>query len=250
LDITEYRNSETEKARIGDLMRLLPAGIETGLDIGARDGFIAKLLADRISSVTALDLDTPVIDHARIQCVKGDVTALHFSDSSFNFVFCAEVLEHIPSKLLRKACSELSRVSNRYILIGVPFKQDIRVDRTTCRKCGGKNPPWGHVNSFDERRLRSLFPTYEIVKKSFVGTGGAKTNFLSCILMDMAGNPYGTYDQEEPCIHCGATLSSPSVRNLIEKVLTRTAFFIKKLQAPFIKPQPNWIHVLFEKRVV
>jgi SAM-dependent methyltransferase len=248
MDLSEYRNSEREKERIADLMALLPSNIKTALDIGARDGFISKLLAERFPRVTALDLEQPSIDHERIHCVKGDVTALNFPDASFDLIFCAEVLEHIPTKILSKACSELSRVSNRYVIIGVPYKQDIRVGRTTCRACGKKNPPWGHVNSFDESRIRRLFAACEVVKTSFVGIADTGTNFLSCFLMDMAGNPYGTYSQDEPCVHCGAVLKSPPERNLLEKVLTRAAFYARNAQTPFLKQHPNWVHILLEKR--
>ena len=68
------RNSAVEKQRIADLMRLLPSSIDTVVDIGARDGFISKLLAERFLKVTALDLEKPSIDHRRIHCVQGDVT--------------------------------------------------------------------------------------------------------------------------------------------------------------------------------
>lgn len=246
MDLSEYRNNERE--RVADLMGLLPSNIETALDVGARDGFISKLLAERFSSVTSLDLEKPSVDHERIHCVRGDVTALDFHDASFDLILCTEVLEHIPTKMLGKACNELSRVSNRYVLIGVPYKQDIRVGRTTCRACGKKNPPWGHVNSFDESRLRRLFPAYEVANKSFAGTADTGTNFLSCLLMDMAGNPYGTYSQHEPCVYCGAALKSPPERNLLGKVLTRAAFYARYAQTPLLKRHPNWIHVLLEKR--
>ena len=249
MDLSEYRNSDIEKERVGDLMELLPSNIETVLDIGARDGFISKLLAERLYRVTALDLEQPSIDHDRIYCVKGDVTTLGFPDGSFDLVFCAEVLEHIPTKLLGKACNELSRVSNRYVLIGVPYKQDIRVGRTTCQVCGKENPPWNHMNSFDGSQLRKLFPAFEVVKMSFVGLADAGTNFISCLLMDMAGNPYGTYSQDEPCVHCGATLKSPPRRSLLKKVLTRAAFYARGMQTSFLKQHPNWVHVLFEKQM-
>jgi SAM-dependent methyltransferase len=246
--LTAYRESEIERERVGDLLDLLPHDLGSALDIGARDGFISRLLADRVAAVTALDLECPEIDDPRIRCVKGDATALDFADGSFELVLCSEVLEHIPSQLLGKACDELSRVSNQYLLIGVPFQQDLRTDRTRCAHCGKTNPPWGHVNSFDEERLSNLFPAYEVAKASFVGRTREGTNFLSALLMDMAGNPYGTYIQQEPCIHCGSTLSPPAERNLIGKGLTKAAVYARKVQLPFVKPRPKWIHVLFKKR--
>ena len=250
MDLSEYRNSTSEKARISDLMRLLPEQGDSVLDVGARDGFISRLLADHFSTVTALDLEQPVIEHERIQCVKGDITAMPFADRSFSLVFCAEVLEHIPTHLLTTACAELSRVSSEYVLVGVPYRQDIRVGRTTCGSCGKVNPPYGHVNTFDEDRLAELFPGFTIAGKSFVGQTDARTNRLSSALMDMAGNPYGTYSQEEPCIHCGASLMAPRERNLWQKVLTKAAFISMNIQKLFLVAHPNWIHLLLRRRSV
>lgn len=243
-----WRETEIEQTRVADLMAMLPADAGTAVDIGARDGFISARLADRGVSVTALDLDQPQIDDPRITCVKGDATALTFGDGHFDLVFCAEVLEHIPTPLLTKACSELARVSRRHLLIGVPYKQDLRLDRSTCSSCGKTNPPWGHVNSFDEARLGALFPRCRVAKKSFVGQTREATNFISSSLMALAGNPYGTYIQDEPCIHCDAALTAPATRTLASRVLAKGAVLARKAQAPFVAERPKWIHVLLEKQ--
>lgn len=247
MDLSEYRNSLREQERVSDLLALLPDRLESALDIGARDGFISRLLADRSSRVTALDLTLPAIPDSRIECVQGNLMNLQFPDGAFELVFCAEVLEHIPPTSLRQACLELARVSERYIMVGVPYKQDIRLGRTICRSCGQTNPPWGHVNSFDEKRLASLFPTCRIAKRSFVGVAEMGTNWLAALLMDAAGNPYGTYSQEEPCVHCNAPLHRPPQRTLLQKIFTRLGLYAREAQKPFFKPHPNWIHLLFEK---
>ena len=243
-----WRETDIEQARVADLMAMLPVEDGTALDIGARDGFISTRLANRGMAVTALDLEKPDIADPRIACVKGDASALEFIDNCFDLVFCAEVLEHIPSAVLETACLELARVSRRYVLIGVPYEQDLRLDRSTCLGCGKTNPPWGHVNRFDEARLRRLFPGYRMLKSSFVGASSAATNFLSWRLMEAAGNPYGTYLQDEPCIHCGAALSAPDGRTLVSRCLAKVAVLACKAQAPFVAARPKWMHVLFEKR--
>jgi hypothetical protein len=242
-----WRETEIEKTRIADLLNMLPRNVGTAVDIGARDGFISTLLADRGVAVTALDLERPAIDDARIDCVKGDATALEFGDRSFDLVFCAEVLEHIPGALLERACAELVRVSSRYLLIGVPYKQDLRLDRSTCSGCGGTNPPWGHVNRFDEARLNRLFSGCKVAQSGYVGVTSEATNFLSSRLMEAAGNPYGTYIQDEPCIHCGGALAAPAARTLASRCLAKAAVLVRKAQAPFVTPRAKWIHVLFEK---
>lgn len=247
MDLSEYRSSDRERARSASLMALVPPGIGPALDVGARDGFLSVLLAERGAQVTALDLQMPLIEHPRIHCVRGDVTALDFPDDYFDLVLCAEVLEHIPPALLERACAELSRVARRFVLIGVPYKQDLRAARSTCATCGGKNPPWGHVNRFDEERLRALFSHCRPRSIDFVGTAEPGTNALSALLMDLAGNPYGTYVQHEPCIHCGAKLRPPGPRAFWQKVCTRLAVYGTRLQRRLQHPHPNWIHVLLEK---
>lgn len=251
MDQTDYRNKEIEIARTSDLIALIPDDCRGAvLDIGARDGWFSVILAERFNKVIALDLEKPSIEHPGVQCVKGDAADLNFADKEFDLVFCAEVLEHIPSQRLMKACSELERVTRKYILIGVPFKQDLRIGRSKCSSCGKRNPPWGHVNNFDEDKLKQLFPLYEAEKISFVGENKEYTNALSALLMDYAGNPYGTYHKGVFCIHCGAELKEPPQRNILQKVSTRLAFYMKKMQRSFHSPHPNWIHILFEKRKV
>ena len=247
MSLTEYRTSSSEQLRTADLLRMMPASGQTALDVGARDGHFSLLLAERFEKVFALDLTKPAVAHPRVQCVQGNAADLEFPDSSFDFVFCAEVLEHIPPSILATVCREIERVTKGQILIGVPYKQEIRVGRTTCYSCMGKNPPWGHVNTFDERRVGDLFPASKVASISFVGTSSEQTNALSVKLMDLAGNPYGTYSQDEPCIHCGRALTPPPERNLIKKVLTKLAFWSQSATAIFAKPRGNWMHVLLSK---
>lgn len=247
MELTEYRNSQAEKARTSDLLRLIPASAWHGLDVGARDGFFSLLLADRMSNVTALDLTLPRIAHPRVKCLQGNAALLPFADRSFDFLFCAEVLEHIPEPYLTQACSELQRVASKEILIGVPNEQDIRVSRTTCGKCGIPNPPWGHVNVFDLARLKRLFQDCDVKEVSLVGERTEATNAVSTALMDFAGNPYGTYDQDELCIYCDKEIGPPQHRNIVQLGATKLSFWLRQVTEMRVRKRGNWIHVLFKK---
>src|SRR5947208_8764132 len=147
-DLEKYRASESERARTDDLLRLIPKNRRSRLDIGARDGQFSRLFTQYFDEVTALDLERPTFEIPGVVTVAGNATRLDYPDDAFDCVFCAEVLEHIPA--IDQACRELARVARYEIVIGVPYRQDIRLGRTTCRSCGKSNPPWGHVNSFDE----------------------------------------------------------------------------------------------------
>jgi hypothetical protein len=234
-----------EQERIRDLFRLMPMRGKTALDIGARDGYLSLRLAQRFENVTALDLEMPSIAHPAVTCVRGNAAQLEFADRSFDLVLCAEVLEHIPPAMLRKVCAELARVTRGHLLIGVPYDQDTRLGRTTCRSCGGKNPPYAHVNIFNELNMEMLFPTLKPVKTVLVGKTQKRTNRLSALLNDWAGNPYGTYGQEEGCVHCGRKLEAPGRRSFFERACGAAAHHLNAAQAWVQPRQANWIHVLY-----
>lgn len=248
MDLSKYRASELEQLRTAELMELVPQKGHHALDIGARDGHFSLLLANRYDSVTALDLSLPMVRHARVRCVQGNAASLPFDSNSFDLVFCAEVLEHIPSQILTTVCQELSRVARDKILIGVPYRQDLRVGRTTCRQCGFVNPPWAHVNSFDEVRINRLFPDCRMDALKMVGINKASTNNWSSRLMDYAGNPYGTYGQEEPCMQCGQTLDRAPERTFAQKIATKMAFWSRSCTSAWTRPHANWMHALLIKQ--
>lgn len=248
MNLSESRERPVEQERIRNIIGLAPPGKKI-LDVGARDGYLSRLLTDKYDEVTALDLVKPQFTGDRIITIAGNAASLEFPDNYFDSVICAEVLEHIPSPHLEKACSEICRVAQRNVVIGVPYKQDTRVGRTTCLSCGRKNPPWGHVNEFDESRLRKLFEPMQVQRQAFIGSNDAKTNIVSTFLMDLAGNPYGTYTQEEHCVYCDSKLVPPGKRSICSKVLGKVAINIDRIQKSFSSATPNWIHMHFVKHL-
>jgi hypothetical protein len=103
------------------------------------------------------------------------------------------------------------------------------------------------VNSFDEQRITELFQSCEVEAISFVGASTSQTNSLSATLMDFAGNPYGTYDQNEPCVHCGHRLLPPPRRSPAQLVATKLAFWSRKASELLARPHGHWIHALLRK---
>lgn len=235
-----------EQARIASLVRMLPGG-GRALEIGARGGYMTQRLTECCDAVVALDLVQPQLAIPRVSCVAGDVRSLSSSLGEFDVVICTEVLEHVPSADLDAACNSLARVTRRHLLIGVPFRQDLRVARTRCASCGSINPPWGHVNRFDEAKLQALFTGFHVAAIDRVGSTGERTNWLSHGLMRMAGYPWGTYTQDEPCINCGGRVGPPPRLTHARRVLTAAAFILDRLVRDWRAPQAKWLHVLFEK---
>lgn len=247
IDLSEYRSSAREQKRIADLLALIPKGYRSALDIGARDGYISDLLTKEFAEVTALDLEMPEVSNPNVKTVRGDITELDYPDNAFDVVMCTEVLEHIPPQLLEQACRETSRVAKHAVLVGVPYKQDRRMGATHCVFCGRDNPCWGHVNDFDEAKLKRLFAGLTPVRTTFVGLTNERTNALSAYSMRKARNPWGTYEQDEACVHCGNKLIQPNGRTLMEGICARVASTLTYAQSLFLPRRPIWIHMLFRK---
>jgi ubiquinone/menaquinone biosynthesis C-methylase UbiE len=248
IGLQEYRAHPHDVERVQRLFSLVPRKGVSALDVGARDGHLSVLLAERFERVVALDLATPAVEHPRVECVQGDAAALAYPDNAFHTIVCAEVLEHIPPALLPRVCSEIVRVASHCVVIGVPYQQDLRLACSTCRRCGTINPPWGHVNSFDESRLTALMSGLVRTEVDYVGKTRESSNALSASLFKFAGNPFGTYGQEESCIGCGQALLPPPPRNLAQRLATRVAQWALDVQAAFTPWRGNWMHMRFEKR--
>lgn len=237
--LVEYRRSAPERMREESLLLLAGSG-ESILDIGARDGHYSRLLRQRFRRVVALDLARP--DIPGCECIAGDVRSLSLANRSVECVLCAEVLEHVPN--VEQAASEIARVAQNRILIGVPYKQDTRRGRVRCAQCGRISPPYGHVNSFDEDALVALFPGWRSTVH-FVGlTTEWSTTWLASWLHDRAGNPWGTYDQHEAC-PCGAHYVAPAERSTGQKIAGKLAVMMDRMSDRIRGPKPLWVHALF-----
>jgi hypothetical protein len=103
------------------------------------------------------------------------------------------------------------------------------------------------VNTFTQAKLIGLFPGAKLLAKSLVESSRDATNAASALLLDMAGNPWGVYEQEEPCIHCGAKLTPPKQIGFAQRALVKMAAILDKLQEPLVATHGNWIHLVFTK---
>jgi SAM-dependent methyltransferase len=240
-----YRTSEREVSRCEDLVRLLPKGRRSVLEIGPYDGFLTSILTRYFADVTTVDIAPSSFKIPGVRSFVGDVRKLDFEDGSFDCVVCTEVLEHVAS--IEQACKEIARVARHEIVVGVPFNQDIRVGRTTCLGCGQKSPPWGHVNSIDDVRLAELFRPLAPRAKSFVGTEKSQTTALAAQLMDWAGNPWGAYGPNQSCLRCNSVLTAAPNRAFWQKPLGFAAAKLMEAKIRTAPPKPIWIHLVFAK---
>ena len=233
--------------RVRHFVELVPDTMQTALEIGARSGLMTELLAPRFHRLTAFDLTLPQLDIPGVVPVAGDATRLEFDDNTFDVVICAEVLEHIPPELMPKACDELKRVARHQVVIGVPNRQDLRVERLNCNACGRTSPPYGHLNQFDKDSLTRLFAPLVPQTMTSLGPHAEQTNPLSTALMNWAGNPMGTYSQHEPCPWCDTLFSEPPPPSVAIRAVVKAAHLLNRLQNRVSPTVPAWLHAVFIK---
>ena len=121
----QRRLIERFHARIGDrVAALAPA---TFLDAGCGEGFVARLLRERVPGLrlTGFDFNPAAVRLAAAAnpgagFATASIFALPFPDAAFDVVGCFEVLEHQadPAPALR----ELARVARRAVVVSVPHE--------------------------------------------------------------------------------------------------------------------------------
>lgn len=85
------------------------------LEVGIGNGFVSRYLR-----ASGYDVHTVDFDERLGPDTVASVTALPFSDRSFDVVCCFETLEHLPWKQLVPSLRELARCSSRRVLVSLP----------------------------------------------------------------------------------------------------------------------------------
>jgi len=82
-----------------------------------------------------------------------------FDDNFFDGVVMSEVLEHLNVDVIEDTLREVNRVlkSNALFIGTVPYKENLDEQIVVCPKCGEKFHKWGHIQSFNENKIYSLF---------------------------------------------------------------------------------------------
>lgn len=192
-----------------DILRILPADIASILDIGCGNGIITNILPETLR-VVGVDLSQAALDHVRRETHVGSITALPFEDNAFDLVMANDLLEHLTPEQLDAGIQEMKRVSNRYILLTVPFLEDLNIGSTRCEECDRFYHVNHHRESFDLEKLQDLLVSRHVRCLKTVLSGDRwlgeppEVILLKRLLgIDMVHDPAWV------CAHCGTPHAVP-----------------------------------------
>ena len=173
--------SEREQSRVSSTMKLIPKGVNSLLDIGCGDGRLTNKLAEVYPRVTGLDISEKALQYVRTEKTKASVEILPFENGSFDLVLSTELIEHLPHCIYQKAVAEMKRVARNWILIGVPWKEQLSIAQGWCIRCRVKFHVNYHYRNFNVTRLRTVFaPEFAIV--TYQHAGASKTYYAPWLL--------------------------------------------------------------------
>ena len=145
-------------------------GVPKVLNIGVGNGWIEKQCVKLGWNTYSLDPSEAVIkklEHDGLTGKVGYIEAIPFDDSSFDVVFCSEVLEHLSDEKLYLGLEEIKRVlvKSGYLIGTVPFKENLLDNKVICPNCGYIFHRWGHSQFFDKTKMSSILKTvnFEII---------------------------------------------------------------------------------------
>jgi len=227
-----------------DILRLLPEDVQSILDVGCGDGLITNALPENIR-VVGFDVGEASLSHIKRETMIGTATALPYKDGEFDLVMANDVIEHIPDGDYQKVLSEIQRVAKRFIIITVPFMENLNSARTFCTKCGTTYHVNHHQRAYGVTEMPGLF------RKGWLPCtivfSGASTNPLEIVqreIKGMLGLP-STWDAAI-CPACGEQASAILMdKNLEAEANVRPLEL--PLQWPSVRPNRSECMALFCK---
>jgi hypothetical protein len=176
----------------------------------------------------------------------GEIENLPFESNNFDLVICLEVLEHLPEQSFKKGVFELQRVADKYLLVGVPYKENINLRKARCPSCGRIYNADGHFRTFDSlKSLCRLFPQFELMNKSLIGQPYRRYTFWGMWIQHVIIRAYLPWEHYFTCIYCGYNDIDAERNNTLFK--HRVA---KKINLLFSskKKLPYWIVALLKRK--
>ncbi len=199
-----YGRTDDYIERIDAVRRMIPVDISGILDIGCGRGNVINALQSGNAGmrVIGMDLSPEAIEYVSVPSVIACLPDAPFPDRSFDLVICLEVLEHINDSDYRRSLAELQRLAGRYIIVGVPYKENLLSKQAVCDDCGRASHADGHLRRYDDGTAADLFDQFMLDQKTRIGVMQRREPAIASRLRHHIAGVYYRPDYFH-CPYCG-----------------------------------------------
>jgi len=128
LTVWKKNPPKTVLERIALAINAVPRDVYTILEVGCGNGLLINGLKDAGYDPVACDISINALRQIQKgRRVQADAENLPFTTGEFDLVFACELLEHIPALFFDKVLKEISRVSQKYIVITTPYQEKLEI---------------------------------------------------------------------------------------------------------------------------
>jgi len=158
-------------------------------------------------------------------------------------IILAETLEHLEPVVYSAAISEIKRLKADYLLVTVPYKQNLNEELSRCGSCGNKFNVRHHYRSFDDTFLIKEFDEFEKMKMDFSEYYSPVSEWL-LFLKHTFGDFF--YSSEALCDKCGGkAVRPPGVLRFFFRTIVLMEKLLKKM---FSLQKPAHMLLLLKRR--
>jgi len=169
----EAIQDENNLTRIRETAAIIPSDAISLADIGCGNGVFVNYLQKEYPklSLLAIDRSKAALKFVHTEKKEGDIADIPVPDHSVDCATCLEVIEHLPVGVYQKALSELARISKKYIIISVPYAENLEKNHTQCPQCKTLFNADLHLRNFSEETMRQLLDKFGFENVSTKKTG-------------------------------------------------------------------------------
>lgn len=227
-----YDNNITEINRAKKTIDLIPDDAKSMLDIGCGNGIVTNMIEKPF--VVGLDFAKIPLTQVKTNAIQASIDRLPIRSKKFDLIILTEVLEHLDDETYIKAIKEIKRLKGNYLLITVPFDENIELGLCKCSACGNLFNPSHHYRKFDNSWFNKEFSEYELEKIEYASYRNPPNEKLAKVKYK-----FGVYIYSDvaACNNCGSHPIRPnrvlryvfSGLNLLDSAIKR--FF--KIRRPY-----------------
>lgn len=195
------KSKDRQLQRISITLSWLPADVHSVLDAGCGEGLLTNQLDVRHFRI-GIDLNFEALRRVNVPCTVASVHQQPFANQSFDAVISTEVIEHIPAGFYPACLSEIARMARHYVLLSVPYQENLKLGVVTCPRCGHRFHPSGHLRSFNRLSMEKLMEGFGFRLVRLEGLLSERKTWLPDWIKLRIQRYSHRYPQHVPCPSC------------------------------------------------